>query len=189
MNRASMTKTSSRKVARPYSKNPKPNLKTMTSSNPTSPNEFIRKKIELKKRAWIFQWLREKIGLNALAMEVYKIRTQALESQQPKEDIEIDHKIGSCELLQGKSYCSCPKEAPKEWEDNDFYEVLPIIKCELTLDAKVARIKKIFDAHGKAEREAGYEEAKQMYGEENGWIRKVGLCALIIMITAWWITR
>jgi len=34
----------------------------------------MKREIKLKKRAWIFRWLRKKIGLDSLAIEVYKLK-------------------------------------------------------------------------------------------------------------------
>lgn len=52
------------------------------------------------------------------------------------------------------------------WE-NDFYEVLPIIKSNLTLDAKVARIKVIFEKLIATQSKEVYEEGLNLRREYN----------------------
>ena len=62
------------------------------------------------------------------------------------------HSYELCPVIHPFEPCKDPQRnepkatapARQDWE-NDFYEVLPIIKSSLTLDAKVARIKTIVE--------------------------------------------
>jgi hypothetical protein len=36
------------------------------------------KEMKLKKRSWFFRWLRNKLGINALALEVYKLKDRII---------------------------------------------------------------------------------------------------------------
>lgn len=64
-------------------------------------------------------------------------------------------------------------EKNTSWE-NDFYEVLPIIKSNLTLDAKVARIKVIFEKILATREKEAYEEGKIFGNRENARVKNSG---------------
>ncbi len=61
----------------------------------------------LKRRAWVFRWLREKLGINSLAAEVYKNKTPKRE----KRKCHVCFDKGIVEF-DGSECLACTKEKP-----------------------------------------------------------------------------
>ena len=79
-----------------------------------------------------------------------------------------------------------PENLPK-WEE-DFYEVLPIVCSPLTADAKVARIKKIFEKLLAAEYEREAERQNNQVLEREKIARSTALDECIAAIKKEWHT-